>query len=112
VPAINNHGGYGRWGFVEVTDPWEAKKTIREYLRQRASTRITKTPGVCGGVACVQGTRIPVWLLVALRRQGASEEELLRSYPSLTSADLAAAWKYDEQHKAEVEGDLQRNENA
>lgn len=23
VPAINNHGGYGRWRFVEITDPWD-----------------------------------------------------------------------------------------
>jgi type III restriction enzyme len=29
VPAINNHGGFGRWAFVEVTDPWDAKTTIR-----------------------------------------------------------------------------------
>lgn len=27
VPAINNHGGFGHWAFVEVTDPW--KETIR-----------------------------------------------------------------------------------
>jgi type III restriction enzyme len=29
VPAVNNHGGFGRWGFVEVTDPWDAKGVIR-----------------------------------------------------------------------------------
>jgi len=29
VPAINNHGGFGRWAFVEVTDPWDAMGTIR-----------------------------------------------------------------------------------
>ena len=29
VPAVNNHGGYGRWAFVEVTDPWDAEGTIR-----------------------------------------------------------------------------------
>lgn len=29
VPAINNHGGYGRWGFVEVSDPWNAENVIR-----------------------------------------------------------------------------------
>ena len=29
VPAINNHGGFGRWAFVEVTDPWDATATIR-----------------------------------------------------------------------------------
>lgn len=29
VPAINNHGGFGRWAFVEVTDPWDATGIIR-----------------------------------------------------------------------------------
>jgi type III restriction enzyme len=29
VPAVNNHGGFGRWVFVEVTDPWDAQRTIR-----------------------------------------------------------------------------------
>lgn len=29
IPAINNHGGFGRWGFVEVTDPYDALATIR-----------------------------------------------------------------------------------
>jgi type III restriction enzyme len=32
VPAINNHGGFGRWAFVEISDPWDAKSTIREFL--------------------------------------------------------------------------------
>jgi type III restriction enzyme len=32
VPAVNNHGGFGRWAFVEVTDPWDAKDTIRAVL--------------------------------------------------------------------------------
>ena len=29
VPAVNNHGGLWRWAFVEVTDPWDAQRTIR-----------------------------------------------------------------------------------
>lgn len=29
VPAVNNHGGFGRWLFVEVTDPWDAQRTVR-----------------------------------------------------------------------------------
>ncbi len=29
VPAVNNHGGYGRWAFVEIDDPWDAKNAIR-----------------------------------------------------------------------------------
>jgi type III restriction enzyme len=32
IPAINNYGGFGRWAFVEITDPWDAKNTIRAML--------------------------------------------------------------------------------
>jgi type III restriction enzyme len=32
VPAVNNHGGFGRWAFVEVADPWDAQRTIRAAL--------------------------------------------------------------------------------
>ena len=32
VPAINNHGGFGRWAFIEISDPWDAKNTIRAAL--------------------------------------------------------------------------------
>jgi type III restriction enzyme len=32
VPAINNHGGFGRWAFIEVADPWDAENTIRSGL--------------------------------------------------------------------------------
>jgi type III restriction enzyme len=28
VPAINNHGGFGRWDFIEIADPWDAKNAI------------------------------------------------------------------------------------
>lgn len=37
VPAINNHGGFGRWAFVEIADPWDAKTTIRAVLEGKAS---------------------------------------------------------------------------
>lgn len=32
VPAVNNHGGYGRWGFIEIDDPWNAERTLRATL--------------------------------------------------------------------------------
>ncbi len=33
VPAINNHGGFGRWLFLEISDPWDARNTIRATIR-------------------------------------------------------------------------------
>ena len=32
VPALNNDGQYGRWDFIEISDPWDAKNTIRAML--------------------------------------------------------------------------------
>jgi len=32
IPAINNHGGFGQWGFIEIKDPWNSKNEIRSYL--------------------------------------------------------------------------------
>jgi len=32
IPAVNNHGGFGRWAFIEISDPWGAKNTIRSFL--------------------------------------------------------------------------------
>ncbi len=32
VEAVNNHGGLGRWGFIEVTDPWDAANILRSRL--------------------------------------------------------------------------------
>ncbi len=64
---------------------------------------IQKTPGICGGHARIRNTRIPVWTLVSLRQQGATEQELLRNYPSLTSDDLTAVWEYYYNHKSEIE---------
>ncbi|RJP32398.1 MAG: restriction endonuclease subunit R [Candidatus Omnitrophota bacterium] len=29
VPAVNNHGGFGKWDFMEIDDPWNAKHIIR-----------------------------------------------------------------------------------
>jgi uncharacterized protein (DUF433 family) len=46
---------------------------------------IEKTPGVCGGDACISGTRIPVWVLVNARNLGISEAQLLKDYPTLSA---------------------------
>ena len=34
VAAINNHGGFGRWTFLEVADPWDGQNLIRGFLKQ------------------------------------------------------------------------------
>ena len=73
---------------------------------------IEKTPGVCGGSACIAGTRITVWGLVEAQRAGYSEAELLTSYPSLSATDLANAWAYAEAFSDEIETEIIENDRV
>lgn len=57
-------------------------------------------------------TRIPVWVLVQARRLGASEADLLRSYPGLRSEDLVNTWAYYRLHREEIEQQILENEAA
>ncbi len=37
VPAVNNQRGFGRWAFVEITDPWNTKTLVRAALAALAT---------------------------------------------------------------------------
>jgi uncharacterized protein (DUF433 family) len=55
---------------------------------------ILSDPGILGGKACVRGTRLSVEFLLELAASGATQPEILRQYPQLTEASLAAAFQY------------------
>lgn len=44
IPAINNHSGFGRWDFIEITDPWNAKNEIRKSLQDKAGQDKKENP--------------------------------------------------------------------
>ena len=64
---------------------------------------IRRRDGVLGGAACIRDTRIPVSVLVDLRAQGRSVEQLLGDFPGLTRAELDAAWAYYRDHPDEID---------
>lgn len=73
---------------------------------------IETNPEVCGGEACLVRTRVPVWLLVQARKLGATDAELLKSYPTLRAEDLANAWAYYRSHQEEIDNQIRENEEA
>ena len=77
-----------------------------------AESMIQKTPGVCGGHARVRNTRVTVWILVGYRQLGATEAQLLKSYPSLDPEDLKAAWQYYERHRHEIDQVIRQNDQV
>jgi uncharacterized protein (DUF433 family) len=55
---------------------------------------IASNPAIMAGKAVIQGTRIPVDLLVRLVAQGISFDEILADYPHLQIEDIQAALFY------------------
>jgi uncharacterized protein (DUF433 family) len=72
----------------------------REQLAARAKALdeaekiIHSVKGVGGGEPVYKGTRVPVRMIAAMRVQGASAEEILEGYPSITArmVELAEIW--------------------
>ncbi len=53
-----------------------------------------------------------MWALEQSRRLGMTEDELLRSYPTLRAEDLVNASAYVRSHRAEIENEIRKNEAA
>jgi uncharacterized protein (DUF433 family) len=56
--------------------------------------RIAINPDVCGGKACIKGTRIWVPLVLDFLASGQSEAQILAAYPQLVADDMRACLDY------------------
>jgi len=99
---------------LPISDRWYLVQTLLTSIQQSNDTwpGIEKTPGVCGGDACIATTRIPVWVLVQARNLGNSEAELLQNYPTISASDLANAWAYAAAYGHEIDQAIHENNEA
>ncbi|MFO0803257.1 MAG: DUF433 domain-containing protein [Gemmataceae bacterium] len=74
-----------------------------------STEHITKTPGVCGGKACIAGRRIRVMdIVVWYKHQGRSAADIAESF-SITQADVHAAMAYYLDHEEEIEASFEES---
>lgn len=57
-------------------------------------SHIESTPGTCGGKPRIAGTRIRVQDIFFWTEEGRSPDEIVRSFPHVTLADVYAALEY------------------
>lgn len=60
---------------------------------------ITTDPAICSGQPIIKGTRIPVMVVLDNLAAGLSFEEILKSYPSLSTASIQAVVDYAAERK-------------
>ena len=78
---------------------------------QHIYCHISKVPGVCGGQACIDNTRVRVKNIVFLHKQGHLPEKILETYPFLNLAQVHAALSYYYENRAEIEASLSEDES-
>lgn len=64
---------------------------------------IVRSPDVRGGQARVEGTRIGVHDVIGLIVNGASVDEVCRSFPDLRRSQVYECLAYYEDHRAEID---------
>jgi uncharacterized protein (DUF433 family) len=74
----------------------DLKSAITSY--KKAHAMVVSDPEIMGGTPVIRGTRIPVHLVAEMRKQGASLEEILAGYSSLTGEHIALAELYVQAH--------------
>jgi len=79
-----------------IVDVAEARKQVRARLKQleAAEKAIHSSKDIMGGAPVFAGTRIPVRLVANMLKDGATAEDILSGYPSLTERllELAQLW--------------------
>jgi uncharacterized protein (DUF433 family) len=72
-------------------------------------SHITKDPEVCGGRACIDGTRIRVVDIACLQQTGYGPERMREVYGSLSLAQIHAALSYYYENAHEIEDALRED---
>lgn len=88
-----------------------ARLGIAHCASPERAAAIVKKPNVCGGRACIAGTRITVWGLVEHRQRGLSDDAILEATPGLDREQLTAAFRYADEHPEEIARDLAENKD-
>ncbi len=72
---------------------------------------VVKTPGVCGGRARIEETRVRVYNVVFLHKEGATDETIREAYPDLSLAQIHAALAYYYDNREEIDMELAEDES-
>ena len=79
-------------------------------MSQAIPSHITKTPGVCGGRACIAGHRIRVLdVVVWHEKRGLSPDEIVDMFPGITLADVYAALAYYFNNPLEIDEEFRKS---
>src|SRR5262249_1973641 len=95
---------------MELMEP-TAIQTPRTEPSPPEPARIVSTPGMCGGKPRIDGHRIKVeHIAICYERMGMTPDETVTSHPTINLAQVHAALAYYNEHKQEIDADIEEGE--
>jgi uncharacterized protein (DUF433 family) len=73
---------------------------------------IIKIPGVCGGSAIIESSRIPVWTIIKCLTSGFPKRKIIMNFAGLTKENIDDCIDYYSKNKKEIDLDIKENEEA
>jgi uncharacterized protein (DUF433 family) len=99
---------------LPASERWQLIRALLSDLslksRPVSNEAIQRTPGVAGGRPCVANTRIPVAHVVYYLNEGASDTEILKTFPSLRMMDIEVVKAYYTNNKEEIDAEIREEE--
>ena len=83
--------------------PSESRKGKLTFMAATSYRYLVNLPGVCQGKTIVEGTRIGVHDVVGLILNGASVDDVCRSFPDLSRAQVYECLAYYEDHRTQID---------
>jgi uncharacterized protein (DUF433 family) len=87
----------------ELLLPSASRKGKLTFMAATSYRYLVNLPSVCQGKTIVEGTRIGVHDVVGLILNGASVDDVCRSFPDLSRAQVYECLAYYEDHRTEID---------
>ncbi|MGA2253282.1 MAG: DUF433 domain-containing protein [Thermoguttaceae bacterium] len=69
-------------------------------------TTLVRTPGICGGLLRIDGTRMTVNQIITLYKQGMTAPQIIERYPQRTLSEIYTVLAWYHAHQAEFDQEL------
>ncbi len=80
-------------------------------MESTSNERIVKTPGTCGGRACIAGHRVRVQdIVIWHEHQGMTPDQIVSEIPTITLSDVPSALAYYFDHVPEIQEQMRADE--
>lgn len=74
-------------------DPIQVKRFFQDTAK-KTGDQIEINSGIYGGSPCIAGTRVPVYAILEMIREGYGHKKVIKAFPSIGNSELDAAFRF------------------